>query len=65
MILFLDWVKVLKSVVEVILNDVVLGICVGVLRRYLKEKDKLLIKFLVVMVLIFIRIKIEDYDVRN
>lgn len=64
-ILSLDRVKALKTVMEVTLNDVVLGICAGALRRYLKEKDKLPIKPLVAMVPISTRTKAEDHDAGN
>ncbi|MEM9718687.1 MAG: wax ester/triacylglycerol synthase family O-acyltransferase [Bacteroidota bacterium] len=54
-ILSLDRVKTLKSIMQTTLNDVVLGICAGALRRYLLEKDKLPIKPLVAMVPISMR----------
>ncbi len=49
-ILSLDRVKALKSIMECTLNDVLLAICAGALRRYLLEKDKLPQKPLVAMV---------------
>ncbi|MEM6800108.1 MAG: wax ester/triacylglycerol synthase family O-acyltransferase [Bacteroidota bacterium] len=49
-ILSLDRVKALKRNMGVTLNDVILGICAGALRRYLAEKDKLPLKPLVAMV---------------
>lgn len=64
-ILSLDRVKALKAVMEVTLNDVILGICAGALRRYLKEKEKLPIKPLVAMVPISTRTKSEDHDAGN
>ncbi|MEL6853412.1 MAG: WS/DGAT domain-containing protein, partial [Bacteroidota bacterium] len=49
-ILSLDRVKALKNNMGTTLNDVVLGICAGALRRYLQEKDKLPLKPLVAMI---------------
>ncbi|MEL6252041.1 MAG: wax ester/triacylglycerol synthase family O-acyltransferase [Bacteroidota bacterium] len=49
-ILSLDRVKALKRSMDITLNDVILGICAGALRRYLVEKEKLPLKPLVAMV---------------
>ncbi len=49
-ILSLDRVKALKSIMGTTLNDVVLAICAGALRRYLNEKEKLPEKPLVAMI---------------
>lgn len=49
-ILSLDRVKTLKRVMDVTVNDVMLAICAGALRRYLLEKDELPPKPLVAMV---------------
>ena len=49
-ILSLDRVKALKKIMDTTLNDVVLAICAGALRRYLQEKGKLPNKPLVAMV---------------
>lgn len=49
-ILSLDRVKALKKIMGTTLNDVVLAICAGALRRYLNEKGKLPTKPLVAMV---------------
>jgi diacylglycerol O-acyltransferase / wax synthase len=49
-ILSLDRVKALKQIMDTTLNDVVLAICAGALRRYLEEKGKLPAKPLVAMV---------------
>ena len=56
-LLELDRVKALKKIMECTLNDVVLAICAGALRRYLLEKDQLPIKPLVAMVPISTRSK--------
>lgn len=49
-ILSLDRVKVLKKQLDITMNDVLLGICAGALRKYLADKKKLPIKPLVAMV---------------
>ncbi|MEM7104706.1 MAG: wax ester/triacylglycerol synthase family O-acyltransferase [Bacteroidota bacterium] len=49
-ILSLDRVKALKNIMETTLNDMILAICAGALRRYLNEKGKLPPKPLVAMV---------------
>ncbi len=49
-ILSLDRVKKLKEIMGTTLNDVILGICAGALRKYLEEKKKLPKKPLVAMV---------------
>lgn len=49
-ILSLDRVKAIKTIMGTTLNDVVLAICAGGIRRYLDEKGKLPIKPLVAMV---------------
>ena len=49
-ILSLDRVKKLKNIMGTTLNDVILAICAGALKRYLEEKKKLPKKPLVAMV---------------
>ncbi len=49
-ILEFDRVRNLKKIMGYTLNDIILGICAGALRRYLLEKDKLPAKPLVAMV---------------
>ncbi len=51
----LDRVKTLKNALGVTLNDVMLAICAGALRRYLLEKDELPSKSLVAMIPISVR----------
>ncbi|MEM6320332.1 MAG: wax ester/triacylglycerol synthase family O-acyltransferase [Bacteroidota bacterium] len=58
-ILSLDRVKKLRSIMGTTLNDVMLAICSGALRRYLEEKGKLPAKPLVAMVPISTRTKAE------
>jgi len=64
-ILALERIKKLKNIMEVTLNDVMLGICAGALRRYLLEKDELPLKPLVAMVPISTRTSSEKDDVDN
>ena len=59
-ILSLDRVIALKRIMNVTVNDVMLAICSGALRRYLLEKNKLPQKPLVAMVPISTRT--EDHD---
>ena len=64
-ILSLDRIKALKNIMQTTMNDVVLAICAGALRRYLLEKDKLPIKPLVAMVPISTRTKVEEGEGGN
>lgn len=59
-ILSLERVKALKNIMQTTLNDVMLAICAGALRRYLQEKEKLPLKPLVAMVPISTRIGGEE-----
>ena len=59
-ILSLERVKALKNIMGTTMNDVMLAICAGALRRYLLEKDKLPLKPLVAMVPISTREKGEE-----
>lgn len=59
-ILSLDRVKTLKNIMGTTLNDVMLAICSGALRRYLLDKDKLPHKPLVAMVPISVRAPDEE-----
>ena len=62
-ILDLARIKRLKNIMNTTMNDVMLAICAGALRRYLLEKEKLPHKPLVAMVPISTRGKIEETDV--
>jgi len=65
-LLSLDRVKALRSAVEnATLNDVVMAICTGALRRYLSEKDELPDKPLVAMVPVNTRSKQAGKDMGN
>ena len=59
-ILELDRVKALKSIMGVTLNDMVLSICSGALRRYLDEKEALPAKPLVALVPVSVRGQSEN-----
>ena len=59
-ILSLERVKALKNIMKTTLNDVVLAICAGALRKYLLEKDQLPIKPLVANVPISTRTAGEE-----
>lgn len=56
-ILSLERIKKLKGIMGVTINDLILAICAGALRKYLVEKDKLPAKPLVAMVPISTREK--------
>jgi len=65
-LLSLDRVKVLRKAVEgCTLNDVILAICTGALRRYLLEKDELPDKPLVAMIPVNTRSTGEKKDMGN
>ncbi|MES2798080.1 MAG: wax ester/triacylglycerol synthase family O-acyltransferase, partial [Bacteroidota bacterium] len=64
-ILSLDRILVLKSKMGATVNDVLLAICAGALRRYLNEKGKLPEKSLVAMVPISTRTKKEEEQIDN
>lgn len=58
-LLSLDRIKRLKRIMNVTVNDVILTICGGALRRYLLEKEKLPKKPLVAMVPVSVRSQAE------
>ena len=64
-ILSLDRVKALKKTMGTTMNDVMLAICAGALRRYLNEKKKLPTKPLVANVPISTRAGAENHDTGN
>ncbi len=64
-ILSLERIIALKNVMGATVNDVLLAICAGALRRYLKEKGKLPEKSLVAMVPISTRTQNEQDQVDN
>jgi diacylglycerol O-acyltransferase / wax synthase len=64
-ILSLDRILNLKNIMSTTVNDVMLAICAGALRRYLLEKDKLPQKPLVAMVPISTRTEAETASMDN
>ncbi len=64
-ILSLDRVKALKNEMEVTLNDIILAICSGGIRRYLLEKEKMPSQPLIANVPISIRKKSEKGEMSN
>ncbi len=64
-ILSLDRVKVIKNIMGTTLNDIMLAICAGALRKYLFEKGKLPHKPLIAMVPVSIRNNNGDDDHGN
>ncbi|MDX2301731.1 MAG: wax ester/triacylglycerol synthase family O-acyltransferase [Microscillaceae bacterium] len=64
-ILSLERIKALKTIMETTLNDIMLAICAGALRRYLLEKGKLPVKPLVAMVPISTRGAFEKQEPGN
>ena len=64
-ILSLDRILVLKNAMGTTMNDIMLAICAGALRRYLLEKGKLPAKPLVAMVPISVRANEEGKNVDN
>ncbi len=64
-ILSLERVKALRKIMGTTLNDIILAICAGALRRYLLEKNKLPKKPLVAMVPISTRDKQEQQQSGN
>lgn len=64
-IISLERVKALKTIMGTTLNDIVLCICSGALRRYLDEKGKLPTKSLVAMVPVSIRKKTDKSNSGN
>ncbi len=64
-ILSLERIKALKNIMDITMNDIMLGICAGALRRYLLEKNKLPQKPLVAMVPISTRTKAEANQLGN
>lgn len=64
-ILELERIKVLKRIMEVTINDLILAICAGALRRYLLDKDALPSKPLISMVPISKRNKDDNSGAGN
>ena len=64
-ILSFDRINTLRKIMNVSINDVILAICAGGIRRYLSEKEKLPVQPLVANVPISIRVKGEKQEMNN
>ncbi|MDG1397371.1 MAG: wax ester/triacylglycerol synthase family O-acyltransferase, partial [Polaribacter sp.] len=64
-ILSFDRINTLRKIMNVSINDIILAICAGGIRRYLSEKEKLPIQPLVANVPISIRVKGEKQEMNN
>lgn len=64
-ILSFDRINTLRKIMNVSINDVILAICAGGIRRYLQEKEKLPVQPLVANVPISIRVKGEKQEMNN
>jgi len=64
-ILSFDRINTLRKIMNVSINDIILAICAGGIRKYLSEKEKLPIQPLVANVPISIRVKGEKQEMNN
>ncbi|SDS25173.1 acyltransferase, WS/DGAT/MGAT [Polaribacter sp. KT25b] len=64
-ILAFDRINKLRKIIDVSVNDLILAICAGAIRRYLEEKEKLPVQPLVANVPISIRTKGEEQKMNN
>jgi diacylglycerol O-acyltransferase len=64
-ILSFDRVNALRKIMDVSVNDLILAICAGAIRRYLEEREKLPVQPLVANVPISIRVKGEEQKMNN
>ena len=64
-ILSFDRINTLRKIMEVSINDLILAICAGGIRKYLQEKEKLPIQPLVANVPISIRVKGDKQKMNN
>lgn len=64
-ILSFDRINTLRKIMNVSVNDMILAICAGGIRRYLAEKEKLPVQSLVANVPISIRVKGEKQEMNN
>ena len=64
-ILSFDRINALRKIMEVSVNDLILAICAGGIRKYLSEKEKLPVQPLVANVPISIRVKGEKQKMNN
>lgn len=64
-ILSFDRINRLRKIMDVSVNDLILAICAGAIRRYLEEREKLPAQPLVANVPISIRVKDEEQQMNN
>jgi WS/DGAT/MGAT family acyltransferase len=64
-ILAFDRINTLRKIMDVSINDLILAICAGGIRRYLEEKEKLPTQPLVANVPISIRVKGDNQKMNN
>jgi diacylglycerol O-acyltransferase len=64
-ILSFDRINTLRKIMDVSINDLILAICAGGIRKYLEEKEKLPVQPLVANVPISIRVKGEKQKMNN
>jgi diacylglycerol O-acyltransferase len=64
-ILSFDRINTLRKIMDVSVNDLILAICAGAIRRYLGEREKLPAQPLVANVPISIRVKGEEQQMNN
>jgi diacylglycerol O-acyltransferase len=64
-ILSFDRINTLRKIMDVSVNDLILAICAGAIRRYLEEREKLPVQPLVANVPISIRVKGEEHQMNN
>ncbi|MHB0754063.1 wax ester/triacylglycerol synthase family O-acyltransferase [Polaribacter sp. M15] len=64
-ILSFDRINTLRKLMNVSVNDMILAICAGGIRKYLQEKEKLPVQPLVANVPISIRVKGEKQEMNN
>jgi diacylglycerol O-acyltransferase len=64
-ILSFDRINTLRKIMDVSVNDLILAICAGAIRRYLEEREKLPVQPLVANVPISIRVKGEEHEMNN
>lgn len=64
-ILSFDRINTLRKIMDVSINDIILAICSGAIRRYLQEREKLPSQPLIANVPISIRVKGEKQEIGN
>jgi WS/DGAT/MGAT family acyltransferase len=64
-ILSFDRINTLRKIMDVSINDIILAICAGGIRKYLEEREQLPVQPLVANVPISIRVKSEKQQMNN